>query len=666
MLKNLFLTGALLLSVLVFAQKPSMKFGKIDPDLLSMPNYEADTTAGALILGDIGDISITYDDINGFKLEFNRHVRIKVFNSKGFDLADFKIPYYYFNEDFNEKITKLKATSYKLEAGNKVVETDLSKSNIFYADISTKIKSKNFSVPNIKNGTVFEVEYHMSSDIFSLIRDWDFQYTVPALYSELTVTLPEYFIYNKLMKGYISPTTSDTKPYSRSIIFRNENGTSKSISFGGTVQKFRFEQVPAFKEEPFMKAMSNYLTSIEFELSAVNFPFSKKDYSTSWEKISKDLWFDNDFGAQLKKNCPIKEEADLIRSGYSDPKEKMIKAFEIIRNSMAFSDRYSIYVTTTLRRAWNEKKGTAADINLLLVSLLNELGIDADPVLISTRKNGFLHPAQITLSKFNYVIAEARIGEETFLLDATEKRLPYTILPERCINGQGRRISQTKSLNDWVPLTDKQKNEKVFYAQTVVAPSGNISGNFNLMETMYFANDRVIEIEKENSNDDYASKYEAEMPGLTIDDFNIENFDDRNKPLYLKYTANYTLSDDSPKDIIYINPTLGAGITSNPFASEEREFPVDFTLPWSSKIINMITIPEGYEISELPKSAVITLPNDLGNYKYTIAATAGQIQLMCSINIKTPQILAENYLDIRELYSRIIAKHAEMIVLKKI
>lgn len=646
------------------AQKSSMKYGKIDPAHLAMTHYDADTSAGALVLGDIGEINITYDNIFGFRVEFNRHVRIKVFNSNGFDLANFKIPYYNFR-DLTEKITKLKATSYNLEGG-KIVETDIARSDIFIEEVSLKEQSQNFSVPNIKKGTVFEVEYHITSDLLWALKNWEFQYTVPAVFSELTVTIPEYFNYKTLMKGYVQPTVSDSKKVGGSIFIKNSDGSGISKMYTALEQKFRFENIPAFNEEPFMNSISNYLSSVEFELASVNFPYSHRDYTTTWEKISSDLLKENDFGVQLKRNCPIKEEAEILRSKYSDPKERMINAYELIRNTMIFNDSYGIYITKTLRKAWDEKKGKAADINLLLVSLLNEIGVEADPVLISTRKNGIIHPAQIMLTKFNYVIAEARIGDETYLLDATDKKLPYNMLPERCLNGEGRRISQTKELNDWVTINGEEQNERVLFCQSKVEPSGNIKGEFNLMESRYFAYERARKIKAENSIDDYATKYEATFPGLMINEIEIENLDDRSQQLVLKYKADYNLSDDSPKDLIYINPSLGNGINSNPFIPEKREFPVDFINPWSSKIINILTLPEGYQVEELPKNALITLLEQLGSFKYTIAATNNQIQLMTQIIIRDPLIVATNYSNIREFYSMIVAKYAEKVVLKKL
>lgn len=559
MLKHLFIFAALLLTASGFAQKSSMKFGKIDEKDLIMKSFESDTSAGGLILGDIGSIAISYKTTIGFEVDYTRHVRVKIFNANGFDLATFKIPYYEIGST-RERITKIKVTSYNLENG-KIAETSLKKSDMYVEELSSKEKSLNFSVPNVKAGTVFEVEYQLSSEFFWNMRDWDFQYTVPSRFSELTISLPEYFIYKKLMSGYLQPTINKTESFSHSLSIRNNDNSMQNIPYRGTVQKLRFENVPAFKREPYMNAISNYLSSIEFELGAINFPYSKKDFSTSWEKISKELWLDNDFGTQLKRNCPIKELAEVL-TAVPDEKQRMVMAHELVRTHMACNNTNGIYVTSTLRKAWNEKTGKAADINLLLISLLNEVGIEAEPVLLSTRDNGLLHPAQIMLSKFNYVIAEARIGNETFLLDATDKHLPYTLLPERCLNGRGRRISMIAERNDWVDLNQAKPNERVLFAQTKVNTGGNIEGDFNLMETVYYAYDRNEKIRKQTNHDDYITSYEAEIQGLIIDDYTIENMDNLQEPLYIKYKGKINISDETPKEMIYFNPLLGYGTAS--------------------------------------------------------------------------------------------------------
>lgn len=663
MLKNLFLVTVLFLSVTVFAQKSSMKFGKIDRDDLIMKNFESDTSAGGLVLGDIGQMKIDYKVGTGFELVYKRHVRVKVFNANGFDLANFKIPYYEIGTS-RERISSIKVTSYNLE-NDKVVETSLKKSDMYVEDISSKEKSLNFSAPGIKAGTVFEVEYQLFSDFFWIMRDWDFQYTVPARFSELTVTLPEYFVYKRLMKGYVQPTISKTDSYTSNLSVRDNNNAVQNIPYQTYTQKIRFEDVPAFKQEPYMNAMSTYLASIEFELSAVNFPYSRKDYSSSWEKISKELWQDDDFGTQIKRKTAVKEYTDLLMA-IPDEKQRMITAFDLVRSNMAFNNKYGIYITTTLPKAWDKKTGKAADINLLLISLLRDVGIEAEPVILSTRDNGQVHPAQVMLSRFNYVIAEARIGEEAFLLDATQKRLPYTMLPERCLNGNGRRISMKPELNDWVNLNQNITNERVMFTQVKVNPSGKIEGDFDLMETNYFAFNRSKKIRDKASHEEYISDFEGELPGLLIDDYTIVDPDNLQEPLHIKFKGRLNDSDEAPKDMIYFNPLMGSGITSNPFTLEEREFPVDFINPYTYKVINMIEIPEGYQVAEVPVSAAISLPDGMGMYRYNIVVNDNQIQVNSTFMMKSAVITSIHYKHLRDFYSRIVAKNAEMLVLKKI
>ncbi len=69
-----------------------MKFGKIDKKDLIMESYKADTSAGGLVLGDVGSAAISHKKGSGFELEYTRHLRVKVFDASGFDLANFKIP----------------------------------------------------------------------------------------------------------------------------------------------------------------------------------------------------------------------------------------------------------------------------------------------------------------------------------------------------------------------------------------------------------------------------------------------------------------------------------------------------------------------------------------------------------------------------------------------
>ena len=89
-----------------------------------------------------------------------------------------------------------------------------------------------------------------------------------------------------------------------------------------------------------------------------------------------------------------------------------------------------------------KKIGNAADINLLLVAMLNKAGIEANPVILSTRENGFIAMAHPSLSDCNYVVARAVVDGKQILLDATEPNL--------------QAVAHPFSLSEWRGTFDQQ------------------------------------------------------------------------------------------------------------------------------------------------------------------------------------------------------------------
>jgi hypothetical protein len=68
-------------------------------------------------------------------------------------------------------------------------------------------------------------------------------------------------------------------------------------------------------------------------------------------------------------------------------------------------------------KAYKDKTGNVAEINLMLTAMLR-YGLNANPVLVSTRSNGIaMFPNR---TAFNYVIAAVENGGNYTLLDASD------------------------------------------------------------------------------------------------------------------------------------------------------------------------------------------------------------------------------------------------------
>lgn len=117
---------------------------------------------------------------------------------------------------------------------------------------------------------------------------------------------------------------------------------------------------------------------------------------------------------------------------------------------------------------------------------------------------------------------------------------------------------------------------------------------------------------------------------------------------------------------MYFSPLLHFTQTENPFKQETRLYPIDFVYPNQDKYSVSIKIPEGYSVESLPSSKALGLPDDLGNFKYSISNTGNQIQLMYSFDINTPIISSDMYEVVKTFYKEMITKQTEKIVLKKV
>ena len=183
----------------ITAQEYKMKFGKIDMDELKMTVCEKDTSASAMVLGDFGDVSFQYNRTEGyFEVYLKRFTRIKIFNKNGYEWADHEISLYDDN-NITEDVTFLKGYTYNLENG-KLVKSKLTKESTFQEKTQKNWKTKKFSMPNVREGSIIEYSYVIKSNYIFNLPEWYFQYTIPVRWSELNISIPEYYYYNKWMK----------------------------------------------------------------------------------------------------------------------------------------------------------------------------------------------------------------------------------------------------------------------------------------------------------------------------------------------------------------------------------------------------------------------------------------------------------------------------------
>ncbi len=640
---NLFITQA-------HAKKDPIKFGKVSMEEVEMKTYLPDTTASAVILCDYGITDMPFSDQEGrFERTFKRVIRIKILKKEGLDWANFEIEV----SKRNDKINSLKGMTYNLENG-KIVKSKLKSDGKFIESNSKNYQTYKLTLPNVKVGSVIEYSYSIRSKYFFNLKTWYFQKSIPVKWSEYRVNIPEYYQYKKLTKGYLS------------LAVRESEHTSGTL-FGTTIysiEKFRWavSEAPAFKKEPYMTTSRNFLSAIEFELGSTNINGVFKNYTNSWEKINDKLLESESFGQQLKGGGFLKEIVTKINAEAKTDDEKMSLAFDFIKKHMKWNDYYGKYVNKTLRNAFKEKKGNVADINLMLVLLLKKLGLNSDPVILSTRNNGMVFPSQPNMSKFNYVVAKVKIGENDYLLDATEPLCPCKILPYRCMNGQGRLISKTGST--WINLDSSMPYRHIISSKLTLNDDGELIGEITDAHQGYAGLSARKHFE-DKTIDELKTSLEENNQGLSLEEFEITNQDDIEKTLQTKATVEITDKVEDAGDLIYLNPMLYEQTKKNPFTLEERKYPVDYGHAYDEIYSMELSLPEGCSLESKPENMRMALPNKAGSYTYSIQVVNGKIILMSRLKISKTMFAFNEYPNLKEFYKLLVAKQAEMIVIKR-
>jgi hypothetical protein len=561
----------------------------------------------------------------------------------------------------------LKAATYTLEDG-KVVETKLDGKSVFTDKISKHLVEEKFTFPALKEGAILEYSYTEISPFFFNLQPWEFQGQYPCLWSEYQLEMPNFFKYVMLSQGYL-PLKHSTD--SRAVTFHisfpggateaDEHGT---LDDNVVTHRWVMTDVPAMKEEEYTTTVDNYVSKVEFQRSGYQFPGGiYHDEMGSWFKLCEDLLNADDFGADLSKsNGWLDDSVKSITKGSAGNLEKAQRIFAFVRDNFTCTSHRNFYLSNPLKADFKSRNGNEADLNLLLTAMLIHAGLQADPVILSTRGNGFTHSTYPLISRYNYVISRVTIDSSNYYLDASEPWLGFGRLPERCYNGDGRVVNKEKPYLATLSA-DSLVEGSVTLAIISNDEKGGLSARVQSIPGYQEAETTREEI-KEHGEDAYLKKIQTAYAGdATVSNLELDSLKKPDEPLNVVYDVR--LTPDGSSDLYYFNPMLAEGLKENPFKSATRTYPVE--MPFAMDAIYTLTmeIPAGYVVDEVPKSAKVSYNSDEGFFEYLIAKNDQSIQLRSRIKLKKANFTPDDYASLRDFFTYVVKKQGEQIVFKK-
>lgn len=685
----------------LLAQKAPMKWGKLTDKEIRMNAYEYDYNAPAVILCDYG--SYTFDTHeNHLRLMFTRHVRIKVFTDLPAKYSNVSVTYFG-KEQFEEVIT-FKGQTFNVLPSGHIEKHKVRNRDIINEDVSKEgLKRKKMSLPNVKPGSIIEYTYTIASLNFKNPRKWYFQTDIPVIYSEFLMRSPSPFQYYFAISGDETPKINEQTENSQLVAFKYYyygRARSMSVPIMGKQYRIVYEHLPALIKDSHRTTMKDYCTNVEFHLAKVDrmnndmsqrvweyltlpllvttqddfspmpnswyynerYPAGFYPYALpSWKDFANELMRTKYFGKPFMKYWGYADIVIDITDGMNDKKQQMITIYNFVKDNLKWNGKYSIAVKEDLSEVYEAKSGNGTELNMMLTNMLINAGLDAYPVIISTRNHGRIEDLFPVIQQFNHLIVSVTIDENTYFLDATDPLRPYYLLDENDLNGKGYLVSRVAP--KWVEIENPVEHKSIKEVNFKIDSNGLASGTIKGTETGYFAYNKRKEI-IETGEVQYMDDCIKIFPGM-VDDLYIENLNalDSNLITNIEFTSDKLVSSkDGHFEVDVLEKMLPF---ENPFTLAQRFYPVDFAYPYEKSARMIIEIPEGFEAELVTKDKDIRLLGEKAVYKLQLQQDKHKVTIFASLKIIKTKYQADYYEYVKEFFDEIKRANKAVIVLKK-
>lgn len=636
------------------AQDNTFPFGQITKEQILLNTYDKDTTAAAVVLKEFGESYVSTVDDEG--LNFDHHYVIKILKTDGLDEANIVIPLRK-NGSRSQRILSIEASSYNIENGI-IKETKANDKNIFTESVNKYFDKKTLVIPNVRVGSVIEVHYILDDPFFvQNFWPWNFQSHIPKMSSEYWATIPANYIYNITWKGYFKFKRNDAK-------ILHDYFQVGGYKTDCARYFFAVDNIPAFKEEEYMTAKSNFIAGINFELSELRrFDGGIDKVTREWKDADGEIQNHSALGVQLRKGKEIFQELESHLTGITDPLERAKKIYHFINTWYRWDEYYGKFSPDGIKKAFEKKVGNVGDINLSLLAALRYAGYNAEPLLLSTRDNGLpieIHPV---LTDFNYVVAKLNIGEKVYLLDATDPLLPFGMLPKRCLNGKGR-VFPEKKPSYWYELMGPEKNKTVTLLNLSMQSSGKITGTISFNRMGYDAFEKRKEIVSHESIEKFVEALAKDWVSVTVLKSNIVGVHNVEDAIREEYEVEIDGFDPASNHLL-LNPFFSGRIRNNPFRLTERLYPVDFGIASDKSVILNLTYPNTVELVSLPERNALTLPGGTAKFLFDITASDNRIVMNSVLSVSKPVFNSTEYVSLKELFARVVQTQSTDLIFKR-
>ena len=370
-----------------------------------------------------------------------------------------------------------------------------------------------------------------------------------------------------------------------------------------------------------------------------------------------------------KPSAMLQNLADSLTKGVTTEKEKARNIYKWVQDNIkyvAFEAGLEGFIPRQAADVCTRRYGDCKDMSSLITQLLKLAGLKGYFTWIGTRDIPYDYTEVPLPIVDNHMIATVHIGDEWIFLDGTDPNCIFGV-PPKAIQGKQALVSLGPDSYNLlrVPELTLHDNSVVDTTRLVITESG-IKGVTSVYYNGYYGADAMNSMLYCNSKDlkEYVkSRLQKGSNKYMMGEYQVKNVD-RNRKV-VNINATFDVPDYSKRigDELYINLHLDRSYNSALLDTTKRKIPVDNDFRFHVKNYTELEVPEGYEISPLPKDHEYR--NELYGFSISYKQQQGKVVSSFEFRSDVMMLQPEHFSKWNDVMKELAVQTKKQLIIKK-
>lgn len=387
----------------------------------------------------------------------------------------------------------------------------------------------------------------------------------------------------------------------------------------------------------------------------------------SWGDVAN--WYYDLSKPLCKPTGPVRAKALELTAGLTTEEDKIRALHRYVVDGIRYQTtpfRNSAFIPTAGKKVLAEAYGDCKDKAALLCAMLEVVGIPADMVLISTRKNGLVSP--LPSPWFNHAITRIHSKKGMLWLDGTTHQSDLNVLPVEDQQALALVASpDTKDLTR-TPMAPLEHTQSLRQVGATLNRSGQLTGHFRfvtsgtLMDLVRPAYESMSDEDKQATADSIASKMfgngtqtsKVKISGASPDSKKLQFEMDFTSPQFGQKVGN---------QLIYQLPDISSGLATLQKPLGKAKCDLDLiVLRGVERTEFTINLPSGYRLTN-PVNKKRQSP--LLNYEFSLSQSKDAVHLTTDFRFATSLVERKRQAELKAALDESIQVLDTSIVLQR-